>query len=48
VTTKREDRFVIPQANLLELVRLEGAEDRKQIESIHGTEVYRAAGSCCR
>jgi two-component system chemotaxis sensor kinase CheA len=40
----REDRFVIPQANLLELVRLEGAEDRKQIESIHGTEVYRRRG----
>jgi two-component system chemotaxis sensor kinase CheA len=41
---KREDRFVIPQANLLELVRLEGAEDRKQIESIHGTQVYRRRG----
>jgi two-component system, chemotaxis family, sensor kinase CheA len=41
---KREDRFVIPQANLLELVRLEGAEGRKQIESIHGTEVYRRRG----
>ncbi len=41
---KREDRFVIPQANLLELVRLEGVEGRKQIESIHGTEVYRRRG----
>ncbi|AXC12886.1 Signal transduction histidine kinase CheA [Acidisarcina polymorpha] len=44
VATMRQDRFVIPQANLLELVRLEGAEDRKQIESIHGTEVYRRRG----
>jgi two-component system, chemotaxis family, sensor kinase CheA len=44
VRVKCEDRFVIPQANLLELVRLEGAEVRKQIESIHGTEVYRRRG----
>jgi two-component system chemotaxis sensor kinase CheA len=44
VRVKREDRFVIPQANLLELVRLEGAEGRKQIESIQGTEVYRRRG----
>ena len=44
VKVKREDRFVIPQANLLELVRLEGAEGRKQIESIQGTEVYRRRG----
>jgi two-component system chemotaxis sensor kinase CheA len=41
---KREDRFVIPQANLLELVRLEGPEDWKQIEHIHGTPVYRRRG----
>ncbi len=41
---KREDRFVIPQANLLELVRLEGEEDWKQVESIHGTQVYRRRG----
>ncbi len=44
VKVKREDRFVIPQANLLELVRLEGVEDRKQIENIQGTEVYRRRG----
>jgi two-component system chemotaxis sensor kinase CheA len=44
VKVKREDRFVIPQANLLELVRLEGAEGGKQIESIQGTEVYRRRG----
>jgi two-component system chemotaxis sensor kinase CheA len=44
VASRQEDRFVIPQANLLELVRLEGAEDKKQIESIHGTQVYRRRG----
>jgi two-component system chemotaxis sensor kinase CheA len=44
VAGKHEDRFVIPQANLLELVRLEGAEDFKQVESIHGTQVYRRRG----
>jgi two-component system chemotaxis sensor kinase CheA len=44
VQVKREDRFVIPQANLLELVRLEGAEGWKQIESIHGTQVFRRRG----
>ena len=40
----REERFVIPQASLLELVRLEGDEGRKQIESVHGTPVYRRPG----
>ncbi|MGA8937675.1 MAG: hybrid sensor histidine kinase/response regulator [Acidobacteriaceae bacterium] len=37
-------RFVIPQANLVELVRLEGEKARKQIEHIHGAEVYRRRG----
>jgi two-component system chemotaxis sensor kinase CheA len=40
----REHRFVIPQANLLELVRLEGEKGRKQIERVHGAEVYRRRG----
>ena len=40
----RQHRFVIPQANLLELVRLESEKDRKQIERIHGAEVYRRRG----
>ncbi len=44
VRVKHEDRFVIPQANLLELVRLEGADGRKQIESIYGTKVFRRRG----
>ncbi len=42
--SSREHRFVIPQANLLELVRLEGNKDRQQIERIHGAEVYRRRG----
>ncbi|MFP5265950.1 MAG: chemotaxis protein CheW [Acidobacteriota bacterium] len=37
-------RFVIPQANLVELVRLEGAAGRQQIERVHGAEVYRRRG----
>jgi two-component system chemotaxis sensor kinase CheA len=37
-------RFVIPQANLLELVRLEGDKITTQIEKIHGVEVYRRRG----
>jgi two-component system chemotaxis sensor kinase CheA len=40
----RMHRFVIPQANLLELVRLEGDKSRNQIERIHGVEVYRRRG----
>jgi len=47
-TAERESRtahrFVIPQANLLELVRLESAKDRAQVEKIHGALVYRRRG----
>ncbi len=39
-----ELRFVIPQANLVELVRLEGTAGRQQIERVHGAEVYRRRG----
>ena len=39
------ERFVIPQVSLVELIRLEGASGRAQIESIHGTPVYRRRGS---
>jgi two-component system chemotaxis sensor kinase CheA len=39
-----EHRFVIPQANLLELVRLERDADFKQIEYVNGTPVYRRRG----
>jgi two-component system chemotaxis sensor kinase CheA len=37
-------RFVIPQVSLLELIRLEGDEGKKQIERIHGAPVYRRRG----
>jgi two-component system chemotaxis sensor kinase CheA len=39
-----EERFVIPQASLLELIRLEGEQARSQIENVHGTPVYRRRG----
>ena len=39
-----EERFVIPQASLLELVRLEGEQGQKQIESVQGALVYRRRG----
>jgi two-component system chemotaxis sensor kinase CheA len=39
------NRFAIPQVNLLELVRLEGAQARKGIERLHGTTVYRLRGN---
>jgi two-component system chemotaxis sensor kinase CheA len=39
-----EERFVIPQASLLELICLEGEEANKQMEKIHGTLVYRRRG----
>ena len=38
------DRFAIPQVSLLELVRLESEEARKQIEFIDGASVYRLRG----
>jgi two-component system chemotaxis sensor kinase CheA len=38
-------RFVIPQANLVELVRLEGEEDHKRIENVNGSLVYRRRGA---
>ncbi len=44
IVTSGGDRFAIPQVSLLELVRLEGAEARKQIEFIHGAPVYRLRG----
>lgn len=38
------ERFAIPQVNLLELVRVERGQGRKQIESVHGAPVYRLRG----
>ena len=40
-----EERFVIPQASLLELIRLEGEQARSQVENVHGTPVYRRRGN---
>ncbi len=45
VVMSGQERFVIPQVSLLELVRLEGEAGRKLIERIHGTPVYRRRGS---
>ncbi|HZT33135.1 MAG TPA: chemotaxis protein CheW [Bryobacteraceae bacterium] len=39
------ERFVIPQASLLELIRLERGASEKRIEHVHGTPVYRRRGS---
>jgi two-component system chemotaxis sensor kinase CheA len=39
------ERFVIPQVSLQELVRLEGATGKQQLEVIHGTPVYRRRGT---
>ena len=44
VVTSGGERFVIPQASLIELLRLEGAEGAKQIEWIQGAPVCRRRG----
>jgi two-component system chemotaxis sensor kinase CheA len=44
IVTCADCRYAIPQVNLLELVRLEGAQARKGIEMIHGAPVYRLRG----
>ena len=38
------ERFAIPQASLLELVRLEGEQARAGVELVHGAPVYRLRG----
>ena len=45
VVTSANERFAIPQVNLLELVRLEGEQARRGIESLHGTTLYRLRGN---
>jgi two-component system, chemotaxis family, sensor kinase CheA len=45
IITSAGERYAIPQISLLELVRLEGDEARKGIESIHGAPVYRLRGN---
>ncbi len=44
IVTSDNDRYAIPQVNLLELVRLEGEQTRKGIEWIQGAPVYRLRG----
>jgi two-component system chemotaxis sensor kinase CheA len=39
-----EHRFVIPQANLLELLRLDQGSERGGIEFVHGSPVFRRRG----
>ncbi len=39
------DRYAIPQASLVELVRLNGAEAHKKIETIYGAALYRLRGN---
>ncbi len=42
--TNSGERYAIPQVSLLELVRLEGTEAQRCIESVHGAPVYRLRG----
>ncbi len=44
VTTCHDERYAIPQVNLLEIVRLDGDERRQKIEPIHESIVYRLRG----
>ncbi|MBL8609315.1 MAG: chemotaxis protein CheW, partial [Myxococcales bacterium] len=45
MVTGGAEKYAIPQVNLLELVRLDGAEAEKRVEHIHGTPVYRLRGN---
>jgi len=45
VVTVGQERFVIPQTSLLELVRLEGADTRRLIEWVGTTPLFRQRGS---
>ncbi len=44
IVTSDENRYAIPQVNLLELVRLDGEQVRKCVEWIQGAPVYRLRG----
>ncbi len=44
IVTSGGDRYAIPQVSLLELVRLEGEQARKGIETVQGAPVYRLRG----
>ena len=45
MVTCGEDRYAIPQNNLVELVRLEGERVQREIEHIHDVPVYRLRGN---
>ncbi len=45
IVTAGGDRYAIPQVNLLELVRLDGAKARRGFEQIHGVPVLRMRGN---
>lgn len=45
VVTTSGDRYALPQASLLELVRLEGDAARRNIEFVQGAPVYRLRGN---
>jgi two-component system, chemotaxis family, sensor kinase CheA len=44
VVTSAGERFVIPQVNLVELIRVEASAVDSQIEEVHGCSVYRRRG----
>jgi len=44
VVSASENRYAIPQVNLLELVRIDGEEVKTVIEEIHGSLFYRLRG----
>jgi two-component system, chemotaxis family, sensor kinase CheA len=44
IVTSADQRYAIPQVNLLELVRLEADQVKTAIERIHGTPIYRLRG----
>jgi two-component system, chemotaxis family, sensor kinase CheA len=45
IITTAEERYAIPQVNLLELVRLDGDQVKESIELIQGAPVYRLRGN---
>ena len=44
IVTAGGEQFAIPQVSLLELLRLEGEEAHKKIETVYGASVYRLRG----
>ncbi len=45
IITTGQERFAIPQVSLLELVRLEGEQIKKYIDTVHGASVCRLRGT---